>query len=193
MLRYELDASGVWQPAGRYDVGFYDRSNEGPPYLRAGAAGGVAFGQGYGANGEADQGQPDAFVWMTGDALCAPDGPCLDPATGAHDDVSEVSGLQGMAQSAYQEIVPEAAFRPYPSPGPATPATGPDQAYMVDVDVNADASGAPDPRGTRPERRDADRRRCGLPAARAEAPRPQHRQARHGRSPAPPAASAPSR
>ena len=50
-----------------------------------------------------------------------------------------------MAQSAYQEMVPEAAFRPYPSPGPATPSTGPDQAYMVDVDVNADASGAPDP------------------------------------------------
>jgi hypothetical protein len=100
--------------------------------------------QGYGANGKPIRASP-TFVWITGYGLCAPDGPCLDPATGAHDDVSEVSGLQGVAQSAYQELVPEAAFRPYPSPGPATPATGPDQATMVDVDVNADASGAPDP------------------------------------------------
>ena len=30
VLRYQIDAGGVWQPAGRYDVGFNDRKNEGP-------------------------------------------------------------------------------------------------------------------------------------------------------------------
>ena len=145
VLRYQLDASGVWQPAGRYDVGFNDRKNAGPPYIRAGAAGGVSFGPGYGADGAVDPAQADAFVWMTGDALCSPDGGCLDPATGAHDDLSEVSGLQGEAASAYQEVIPPEAFQPYPAPGPASPPTGPDQSYMIDADVNVDATGVPIP------------------------------------------------
>ena len=33
-------------------------------------------------------------------------------------------------------MVPDAAFRPYPAPGPATPPTGPDSAFMIDNDVN---------------------------------------------------------
>ncbi len=145
VLRYERDAQGIWQPAGRYDVGFYDRSNEGPPYIRAGAAGGVALGPGYGASGEIDPAKPDGFVWMTGDALCSPEGSCLDAPTGDHSDTSQVSGLQGEEQSAYQEIIPEAAFQPYPAAGPATPATGPDQSYMIDADVNVDDTGSPIP------------------------------------------------
>jgi hypothetical protein len=147
VLRYELDALGVWQPVGRYDIGFYDRSNEGPPYVRAGAAGGVAFGMGYGATGQIDPGKPDGFVWMTGDAICSPPGPCLDPATETFTDASSVSGLQGEPPSPYQQIIPEAAFRPYPPAGSATPPTGPDQAYMVDVDDNVDETGAPDADG----------------------------------------------
>ncbi len=145
VLRYQLGAGGVWQPVGRYDVGFYDRRNEGPPYMRAGAAGGAAFGMGYNAAGQADPAKPDGFVWMTGDALCSPDGPCLDPATGAHSDTSQVTGLQGENQSAYQEVTPAAAFQPYPAPGPATPSTGPDQSYMIDADIDVDASGTPIP------------------------------------------------
>ena len=55
VLRYEIDASGVWKPAGRYDVGFYDRVTIDPPYLRANAAGGVDMGPGYDENGAADK------------------------------------------------------------------------------------------------------------------------------------------
>ena len=143
VLRYEPDASGIWQPVGRYDIGYYDRQGDGPPYVRAGAAGGVAFGAGYSATGAIDPGQPDGFVWMTGDALCSPDGACLDPAAGDHADQSDVSGLQGEDQAAFQEIIPAAAFQPYPAPGPATPPAGPDGSYMIDADVNVDGAGVP--------------------------------------------------
>jgi len=145
VLRYEPDASGIWQPVGRYDVGFYDRQGDGPPYVRAGAAGGVAFGAGYSAAGVIDPALPDGFVWITGDALCSAAGACLDPASGDHSDQSEVSGLEGENQSAFQEIIPAAAFQPYPAPGPATPPTGPDGSYMIDADVNVDAAGTPIP------------------------------------------------
>jgi hypothetical protein len=145
VLRYELDRSGVWQPVGRYDVGFYDRRNEGPPYIRAGAAGGVAFGTGYDAQGQIDPTKPDGFVCATGDAICSPDGACFDPATNTHSDVSQVSGLEGVNQSAYQQIAPPAAFQPYPTSGAVYPPTGPDHAYMIDADVVVDASGNPIP------------------------------------------------
>ena len=145
VLRYEIDAGGKWQPAGRYDVGFYDRKNEGPPYVRAGAAGGAAFGMGYDASGQIDPTKADAFVWMTGDGLCAPDGPCFDPATGTYSDVSEVTGLQGQDGSASEEVIPDAAFQPYPAPGPAYPAAGPSQSYMIDADIDVDGSGTPIP------------------------------------------------
>jgi hypothetical protein len=141
VLRYELTPQGAWRPVGRYDVGFYDRKNEGPPYLRAGAAGGAAFGMGYDAQGQVDPTKPDGFVWMTGDALCSEDGPCVNPATGAHSDRSRVSGLQGIAQSNFQELAPAAALRPYPATGPALPPTGPDRSYMIDADVTVDSTG----------------------------------------------------
>jgi len=147
VLRYEIDAQAVWQPVGRYDVGFYDRKDQSPPYIRANAAGGVAFGFGYDADGLLDPANPDAFIWMTGDALCSPSGPCVDPATGAHDDDAQVHGIEGRAQATYEPVVPDAAFRPYPAPGPAYPATGPESAYMIDIDVNVDSAGALDSAG----------------------------------------------
>ena len=142
VLRYQLNDKGVWEPVGRYDIGFYDRKDEGPPYIRADSSGGAAFGLGYGAGWETDPAAADAFLWMTGDALCSPKGPCLDPAAKTHSDVTEVHGVMGREASAYEEVVPEAAFQPYPAPGPAYPATGPDRSYMIDIDA---ASAAPAP------------------------------------------------
>jgi hypothetical protein len=139
VLGYELH-DGVWQPVGRYDIGFYDRKDEGPPYLRAGSSGGAAFGMGYTGSWEVDPAKPDAFLWMTGDALCSPHGPCLDPAAGTHSDATEVHGLMGREQSAFEELLPDAAVQPYPAPGPAYPATGPDQSFMIDIDVNGEAT-----------------------------------------------------
>ncbi|MBD1544920.1 peptidoglycan-binding protein [Roseibium aggregatum] len=141
VLRYELGETGSWQGVGRYDVGYYDRGESGPPYIRAGAAGGVSFGMGYRENGDADPEQPDGFVWMSGDGLCSPRGECFDSSANAHDDGSEVSGLQGQAARPYEAFEPLTAFQPYPAPGPVTPSTGPDSAFMVDVDVNTDANG----------------------------------------------------
>src|SRR5690606_7723242 len=66
VLRYELGTDGTWHAAGRVDVAFQDRQAEGPPYIRAGAAGGAAFGMGYDDNWSIDRTRPDAFVWMTG-------------------------------------------------------------------------------------------------------------------------------
>ncbi|WP_346895791.1 peptidoglycan-binding protein [uncultured Roseibium sp.] len=141
VLRYELGETGAWRGVGRYDVGYYDRSESGPPYMRAGAAGGISFGMGYRENGDADPRQPDGFVWMTGDGLCSPRGECFDSSAGTHDDGSEVSGLQGQAARPYEAFEPITAFQPYPAPGPVTPSTGPDSAFMIDVDVNTDANG----------------------------------------------------
>lgn len=141
VLRYELGETGSWQGVGRYDVGYYDRGESGPPYIRAGAAGGVSFGMGYRENGDADPDQPDGFVWMSGDGLCSPRGQCFDSSANTHDDGSAVSGLQGQAARPYEAFEPITAFQPYPAPGPVTPSTGPDSAFMIDVDVNTDANG----------------------------------------------------
>ncbi len=54
VLRYQLNDKGVWEAIGRYDIGFYDRKDEGPPYIRADSSGGAAFGLGYTAGWEAD-------------------------------------------------------------------------------------------------------------------------------------------
>lgn len=121
-IRYELDGSGVWQPIGRYDIGFYDRSRHGPPAIRANCAGGAAFGPGFSETSwRADAARPDQFVWITGDMLCSPDGPCNLPAgagrasvqpasTGGPDgeqgDVSEVHGIQGSRADLFNELMP---------------------------------------------------------------------------------------
>lgn len=170
VIRYELDGSGAWQPIGRYDIGFYDRSREGPPHMRANCAGGAAFGPAIGENGwRADPGQPDRYVWITGDALCSPDGPCnaaggraqapsgrqpprlpppqraaAPPAGGDEGDPSEVHGVQGLAESAFDELQPGGEDEPKQGQqGGGAPPVGPTQAYLVDADINVDASGRP--------------------------------------------------
>jgi hypothetical protein len=154
-LRYEMDQAGSWQPVGRYDVGFYDRQKDGVPYMRANSAGGAAFGYAYKSDfSTIDRNAPGGFVWITGDALCSPDGPCRAPggaegaaqpasAEDAGADGSEVHGLQGMADAAIAELAPSSAFQPYPQRGEPTPAAGPDQSYLIDADLNLDGSGNP--------------------------------------------------
>ncbi|ADZ71824.1 hypothetical protein [Polymorphum gilvum] len=140
-LLYQLGETGVWAPIGRYDVGYYDRSAEGQPFLRANCAGGVDFAPGYDpATWTSDLGEPDDFVWISGDYLCSPEAPCRLPGVDEGDD-SQVHGLQGMPQEAFDEIAPEAAYGEYPAPGPAYPPTGPYQSYLVDSDVLTDATG----------------------------------------------------
>jgi hypothetical protein len=155
-LRYEVDAKGTWRPVGRYDVGFYDRTKEGAPYIRANCSGGMAFGLGYDERSwTADQGKPDQFVWTTGDKLCSREDPCNLPtgqmaATGSESpqqatartgsDPSEVSGLQGLAEGAFEELAPEYAFAPTPPSGGVL-GRGPNQAYLIDTDVNVDGNG----------------------------------------------------
>ncbi|WP_269585616.1 peptidoglycan-binding protein [Roseibium sp. Sym1] len=141
VLRYEMTDTGFWRGAGRYDVGYYDRGQDGPPYLRAGSAGGVSFGPGYLGSGTANPDVPDGTVWMTGDGLCSDRGRCFDSSSGAYDDGSEVHGLQGRAAHPFEAFEPVTAFQPYPAPGPVTPATGPDSSFMVDADVNTDPAG----------------------------------------------------
>jgi hypothetical protein len=155
-LRYELDDKGAWRAIGRYDVGFYDRSKDGAPFMRANCSGGMAFGLGYDTNTWiADQGKPDQFVWITGDSLCSREGPCNLPAAdapaagenpqqaagqAARDD-SEVHGLQGLAENAFEEVAPEQAFAPAPPAPDASFAAGPNQSYLIDTDINVDGSG----------------------------------------------------
>ena len=158
-LRYELDANGVWRPIGRYDVGYYDRKNEGQPFLRANCSGGIAFAPGYTPQYVVDLAKPDQFVWMTGDYLCSPEGPCHlfgTPATSEAGngvqsvtaqteqtgDDSHVHGIQGQPEGVFEELMPAPALQPYPNNGaPAYPATGPDQAYLIDTDINIDQAG----------------------------------------------------
>ncbi|MGE0845952.1 MAG: hypothetical protein AB7L41_06760, partial [Flavobacteriaceae bacterium] len=121
VLRYELTETGIWRLAGRYDVGYGEREQEGPPFVRAGAAGGVSFGSGYGENAAAD-----AFVWMSGDTLCTAQAPC----PGGDEDAS---GLVGRAERPYDAAEPFNAFEPYPDSGPATPPAGLERSYIVGI------------------------------------------------------------
>jgi len=148
-LRYELDQSGAWQPVGRYDVGFYDRKNEGQPYVHANSAGGISFGFGYTDDfTSVDGNKPDQFVWISGDSLCSAEGMCRLPAgsqsgqalTG---DPSEVSGMQGLPENAIDPLLPPAAVGTYPAAGDPYPSVGPQLSYMIDADININASGAP--------------------------------------------------
>jgi hypothetical protein len=155
-LRYEVDDKGTWRPVGRYDVGFYDRTKEGAPYMRANCSGGIAFGLGYDANTwVADQSKPDQFVWTSGDKLCSREDPCNLPSgqqaeAGSEEpqqaakrtggDGSEVSGIQGLSEGAFEELAPETAFGRTPPQGGSS-AGGPNQAYMIDTDVNVDGNG----------------------------------------------------
>ena len=158
-LRYELDTAGVWRPVGRYDVGYYDRKNDGQPFMRANCAGGIAFGPGYTADWTVDLTKLDQFVWMTGDSLCSPEGPChlfgaasagapgdaaqnVSAQINQEGDNSQVHGAQGQAEGVFDELMPAAALAPYPTgEGSPYPPTGPDQSYLIDTDINVDAAG----------------------------------------------------
>jgi hypothetical protein len=153
-LRYELDESGTWRAVGRYDVGFYSRDKEGQPFINANCSGGIAFGLGYDSNTwMANQSKVDQFVWITGDALCSPEGPCNlpgqaqpgsrpQPVQGGESplDDSQVHGIQGMSEAVFEEIAPNAA-RQQPSQSNAAGSAGLAQSYLIDTDINFDAQG----------------------------------------------------
>jgi hypothetical protein len=141
VLRFEANQTGVWQPTGRYDVGYYDRRNEKPPHLRSNAAGGVDFGFGYLPDWTLDPEQRNEWVWMTGDVLCGPNAPCFNPDTGAREDGSEVHGIEGMPAAAFDELASAASAQPYPAQGEPYPPKGPQQSWMVDLDQNLGADG----------------------------------------------------
>ena len=147
-LRYELHQDGVWRPVGRYDVGSYFRFAEGAPYMFANCAGGAAFGYGYTPSWTIDEQQLNQYVWITGDSLCSSIGMCRAPAGGqqgseqAEGDPSEVHGIQGLKESLFAELAPASAYADLnPQQGYATENVGLDQSYLIDVDVNVDASG----------------------------------------------------
>jgi hypothetical protein len=140
VLRYEIGADGVWRPAGRYDVGHYERDDEGTPRLRASAAGGCDFGYAYDETGRVDLEQPNGYVWMTGDNLCSPKAGCYNPATDFFDDVNWVDGFQGTQIDLALDVTPQASLTPV-SDGPATPNEGSAYSYMVDSDINVGADG----------------------------------------------------
>jgi len=160
-LRYELDRNGAWRAIGRYDVGFYDRQTDGQPFERANCEGGIAFGLGYNTNTwVADPGKPDQFVWISGHSLCSPEAPCNLPSQASqaarpgpgsaqpasqqaavqYDD-SQVHGLQGTPERAFEEVSPESALAPYPQDGQSSDPAGPNQSYLIDTDINIDANG----------------------------------------------------
>jgi hypothetical protein len=179
LLRYELDHEGVWRAVGRYDVGFRERQpEEGPPAMQANCAGGAAFGYGYDTNKwTIARNQPDQFVWTTGDSLCSSLGPCNAPGIaaagsagpggqaqpGAPQQASdtegpeqagdvEVHGIQGIAEGAFQEVAPAAAFS---APGGTTgqqpesaQGSSLNESYMIDADINVDVSGNVDEENT---------------------------------------------
>lgn len=160
-VRFELDTNGTWRPIGRYDIGFYDRQKDGLPFIHANCAGGVAFGPDYSPAGQADTSKPDQFVWITGDSLCGPDGPCNLPgapqqATGPggvqpasqqqqqDGDDSEVHGVQGNRETAIAELAPVAAYQQNTNdPNATAPARAPNEAYLIDTDINVDQAGNP--------------------------------------------------
>ena len=147
-LRYQLGQGGTWEAIGRYDVGFYDRKGDLPPYVHANCSGGAAFGYGYSGDYSAvDQTQPEQYVWITADSLCSPAAPCFLPqgsqAGGqqASGDPSAVHGLAGLPAIATDPMMPPSAVRPYPPSGPPYPSVGPQVSYLIDTDVDVDASG----------------------------------------------------
>ncbi|HHN67824.1 MAG TPA: hypothetical protein ENK15_07300 [Thermopetrobacter sp.] len=140
VLRYKLLPSGVWQVAGRHDVGFRLRAN--PPILRSNAAGGVDFGYGRKADG-IDLAKPDARLWMSGDSLCSPEGRCANPASGLRDDGSEVHGLAGLPANIIAPLIPS-PVQPAAIAGGGEP-RGPLNSVMIDSDINVGVDGQPLP------------------------------------------------
>ncbi|MCP4932978.1 MAG: DUF11 domain-containing protein [bacterium] len=141
VLRYELDIDGSWKITGRYDVGYYDRKKRNSPYMRANSCGGVDFGYGYQQDWSLDPNKPDQFVWMNGDGLCAPNGPCFVSETEQRVDGSHVHGSQGTPLAGFDDVLPPAALQSYPPTGSPYPPTGITQSYLIDSDDNIDVDG----------------------------------------------------
>ena len=141
VLQFKRGGNGVWNPIARFDIGFYDRINDGPPYLRANSAGGVDFGYGYTKAGLLNPARPDSIMWAAGNFLCSPDGPCNDPDIGSRVDKDQVHGLQGTPRSADSSLLPDGAMEQYPADGDPYPPRGPDNSYLIDVDLNLDGFG----------------------------------------------------
>ena len=141
ILQYKRRAGGAWTPIARFDVGFYDRLNDGEPYLRASASGGVDYGFGYTADGVLDPNQRQRFVWAAGDYLCSPEGPCNDPDEGPQTDEDQVHGLQGTPRKYDSKLLPDGAVAEYPQNGVPYPPRGPDNSYLIDLDLNIDGFG----------------------------------------------------
>ena len=126
VLRYEADANGIWQPTGRYDVGFYDRKK--PTARRSCARTPPAASPSATATrptGRSTSTKPNEWAWMTGDFLCTGIAPCFNPDTGKREDGSEVDGAQGTPADAYVEVDPAQASQPYPATGEADAADRP--------------------------------------------------------------------
>lgn len=132
VLRYLAGEDGTWSLEGRYPVGHYARADRQAPKIRANSAGGVDFGYGYSSNWRVDLNKPDEFVWMSGDALCAPFAPCFNPQVGRHTDGSQVHGVQGNEADKFK-----------PDGSAADTASTPLPAWMVDTDINVDGSNKP--------------------------------------------------
>jgi Putative peptidoglycan binding domain len=138
VLLFVRNEDGVWEAQGRYDVGFPERASDNPPRIRANASGGVALGNGYTDSGAIDPDAVDATVWMSGDPLCAPNGPCIDRQTGQATVSNPVAGFQGTPVASTAELVPPAAAQPgSDTSGPATQPEGPLASYMVPADDSA--------------------------------------------------------
>ena len=54
-------------------------------------------------------------------------------------------GIQGMREDAISELAPDAAFAAGPPAGQPAPTqgAGPNQAYLIDTDINVDPAGNP--------------------------------------------------
>ncbi len=122
VIKFVRDDSGKWVNDSRYDVGFGEREFDDPPHLRAAGSGGAALGYGYAPPGQIDPEKWGETVWITGNILCGPGATCGD---------ENVDGIQGTPITSNVELAPVASFIPFPSPGPATPATGPNASYFL--------------------------------------------------------------
>jgi hypothetical protein len=96
LFLYSQNAQGIWALKGRYDVGNISKQS-GTEFTNA--AGGTDFGYGYTSDYSIDLAKVDEFVWVSGDALCSPLGPCFDLNTDSFTDKSEVHGIQGMPKT----------------------------------------------------------------------------------------------
>jgi hypothetical protein len=87
----------------------------------------------------------DRFVWITGDALCSPIGPCKAPAARVRrrGRPSRLR-IQGLKEGAFGELAPAQAYAEI-KPGSSAYATGSvglEQSYLIDTDLNVEPQGA---------------------------------------------------